>query len=242
MMNLPTPVVVPEFQSRTRPFPGDRRARVPVGSAVRFAFGPGPRVGVTGCGRCAPGMLVRGGTGRYSPVVPAGPTRRSPDGPVRPRSSGDAAAWEHLFAIRVGSGTMPAMPDFRLVAPFEPTGDQPLAIDRLWTGWAAASSTRRSSARPARARRSRSPARSRPTASRRSSSPTTRRWPPSSTPSSASSSRTTRSSTSSATSTTTSPRHTCPGATPTSRRTRRGTTRSTGSATPPPTPSSSAAT
>jgi hypothetical protein len=29
---------------------------------------------------------------------------------------------------------MPAMPDFRLVAPFEPTGDQPLAIDRLVDG------------------------------------------------------------------------------------------------------------
>src|SRR4029078_294215 len=32
------------------------------------------------------------------------------------------------------SPTMETMPDFRLVAPFEPTGDQPLAIDRLVDG------------------------------------------------------------------------------------------------------------
>ena len=104
------------------------------------------------------------------------------------------------------------MPDFDLVAPFEPTGDQPKAIERLRRRpdrWAAPPDPAR--APPARARRSRWRRSSRPTTSRRWSSPTTRRWPPSSTPSSASSSRTTPSSTSSATSTTTSPRPTCPG-------------------------------
>ena len=135
------------------------------------------------------------------------------------------------------------MPDFKFVAPFEPTGDQPAAIERLSDG------PGQGRAPPDAARRDRdrqdarpSPGRSPSTTSRRWSSPTTRRSPPSSTPSSASSSRRTRSSTSSATSTTTSPRRTCPGATPTSRRTRRATTRSTGSATPRPTPCSSAAT
>ena len=103
------------------------------------------------------------------------------------------------------------MPDFKLVAPFEPTGDQPAAIERLTDGLAKGvrhqtllGATGTGKTVDARLDDRRAPT------SRRSSSPTTRRSPPSCTPSSASSSRTTRSSTSSATSTTTSPRRTCP--------------------------------
>ena len=53
------------------------------------------------------------------------------------------------------------MPDFQLVAPFEPTGDQPAAIERLTDGLARGCATRRCWASPAPARRTRCPGRSR---------------------------------------------------------------------------------
>src|SRR5258706_3961937 len=81
----------------------------------------GPR-----CGLCAPDARWRGGAvgiARSSQrVLPAGP----PAGPSTHRA--------HLFemaAIRYDAGDMP---DFRLVAPFETTGDQPRAIEHLVDG------------------------------------------------------------------------------------------------------------
>ena len=142
-----------------------------------------------------------------------------------------------------GRVSLPPMPDFQFVAPFQPTGDQPQAIER---------DRRRPRARlppPDAARRDRAPARPRrwpgpssATRSRRSSWPTTRRSPRSCT-------RVPR----------VLPRQRgrvlrqllrllpargvpAPARTRTSRRTRHGTTRSTGSATPRPTPCSSGAT
>ena len=133
------------------------------------------------------------------------------------------------------------MPEFKFVAPFEPTGDQPQAIERLSDGirkglhdqvLLGATGTGKTvtiakvieAAKPTLVL-----AHNKTLAAQLYAS-------------SATSSRRTRSSTSSATSTTTSPRRTCPGATPTSRRTRAATTRSIGCATPRRMPCSSAAT
>src|SRR5207342_3083772 len=42
---------------------------------------------------------------------------------------------EHAFCFRSSNGgRIDSVPDFRLVAPFEPTGDQPQAIDKLVDG------------------------------------------------------------------------------------------------------------
>src|SRR3954466_4507272 len=85
-------------------------------------------------------MLMRRRADGYSPVVPAGPTRRSPERPDSPRGLGpaDVSKTPHhdgnICSDSVRSGTMATMPDFRLVAPFQPTGDQPLAIDLLVDG------------------------------------------------------------------------------------------------------------
>ena len=177
------------------------------------------------------------GRPRFDPCLRRPRPSRGPRDLAEPR--------QNARSIRARTGRLDGeMPDFRFVAPFEPTGDQP-AGDRA--------PDRRPRSKglqppgPARRHRDRQDLHDRQvdrgsTTSRRSSSPTTRPSPRSSTPSSASSSRTTRSSTSSATSTTTSPRRTCRAATPTSRRTRRATTRSTGCGTPRRTRCSSAAT
>ena len=153
------------------------------------------------------------------------------------------ASTEHPFVIwRSSVYDLRPMPDFKFVAPFQPTGDQPQAIDRLVDGLKrgvrhqtllGATGTGKTATLAWTIERYQKPtlvlAHNKTLAAQLYAS-------------SASSSRTTPSSTSSATSTTTSPRRTCPGATRTSRRTRSGTTRSTGSATPRPTPSSSGAT
>ena len=44
------------------------------------------------------------------------------------------------------------MPDFQVVSPFQPQGDQPAAIDQLVAGFRTAGNSRRSWASPARAR------------------------------------------------------------------------------------------
>ena len=101
------------------------------------------------------------------------------------------------YAVSIPLPPRSRMPDFELVAAFQPTGDQPQAIERLTEGLPRASSTRSCWAprAPARPFTIASIIAQRP-ASRRSCWPTTRRSPRSSTASSATSSRTTRSSTS----------------------------------------------
>ena len=150
---------------------------------------------------------------------------------------------EHPFDTRSNRVRFDDVPDFRLVAPFEPTGDQPAAIERLADGLEAGCATRRCWAPPAPARRStlawtiaeaqQADARPRPQQDARR--PALRRVPR------------------------VLPRQRrrvlrqllrllpargvpAPVATRTSRRTRSGTTRSTGSATPRPTRCSSGAT
>ena len=105
-------------------------------------------------------------TAGYSPVVPAGPTRRSPDGPVRPRSSplrGHGAGWNicsNCASIRYHCDDARLPPRRPLRAHRRPAAGDRSPRRRARPG---ASSTRPCSARPAPARRSRSPGRSRPT-------------------------------------------------------------------------------
>ena len=135
------------------------------------------------------------------------------------------------------------MPDFEVVSPFRPAGDQPDGHRRPGRGGRPG----RPLPDPAGHHRQRQDGHHRlddrggPAADARSSSRTSP-WPPSCRRSCGSSFPTTGSSSSSPTTTTTSPRRTSRRPTPTSRRTRRSTTRSTGCATPPPRRCSCAAT
>ena len=152
--------------------------------------------------------------------------RRAPS-PFAPTRAG-STSWR-----TIDRGYNAPMPPFAIVSAFQPTGDQPRAIEQLTRGLA------EGAPRPGAARRHRlrkdvhdRAGRGGGAAPGAASSPTTRRWPRSSTRSSSGSSRTTRSSTSSRTTTTTSPRRTSRSPTRTSRRNRRSTRRSTGCATP----------
>ena len=132
---------------------------------------------------------------------------------------------------------------FQVVSDFQPSGDQPAAIDELERRIRAGETERRA----ARRHRHRQVGDDRlagraAAAADAGDGARTRRWPPSSPTSSASCCPTTRSSTSSPTTTTTSPRRTSRRRTPTSRRTRRSTTRSSGCATRRPTACSPGAT
>ncbi len=150
---------------------------------------------------------------------------------------------EHVFENAVAEYPVGPMPDFRLVADFRPTGDQPQAIEKLADGLArgvpppdAPRGDRHRQDGDDRVDHREAPA------SDAGAGPQQDARGPALQRASGSSSRTTPSSTSSATSTTTSRRRTCPAATPTSRRTRPATTRSTSCGTRRRTRSSSDAT
>src|SRR4026207_759061 len=89
----------------TRPEDGQRR--------------PGGHVHVAGA------VSRRGYGGRYGRVVPRRTANR-PGGVLRQGRT--------PVRFRSRSGRIPIVPDFKFVAPFQPTGDQPQAIERLTDG------------------------------------------------------------------------------------------------------------
>ena len=175
------------------------------------------------CRRCVSAMIGPAG------VVPTSPSRVPTS-----RRRGRAVRVEPLTASW-GAGSIFGRARGGYAGPCGPsrprTCTRPWATSRVRSARSPipsppATASRRSSARPERARRRRWRGRSRSSSAPRSSSRTTRRLRRSSATSSASSSPTTPSSTSSRTTTTSSPRHTSRRPTSTSRRTRRGTTTS----------------
>ncbi len=145
--------------------------------------------------------------------------------------------------MRVHTDITPKSGKFEVVSDFEPSGDQPAAIEELERAAARGGARRRAARRHRhgqvghRGVADRAAAAADPDHGAR-----TRRSPRSWPTSCARCCRTTPSSTSSATTTTTSPRRTSRRPTPTSRRTARSTTRSSGCGTRPPTRCSPAAT
>src|SRR5262245_41706708 len=77
---------------------------------------------------------VAGGTAGAGPAVAAGRSRRFGCSPER--SGAVFRRTEHMFDMSAAAYTWRLMPDFKLVADFKPTGDQPAAIDRLADGLA----------------------------------------------------------------------------------------------------------
>ena len=129
---LASAAVVAEFLIHAPTFPLRPAVAVSVLGRRSFRGASGTtRRGDRGVDAVHRGVLALVRRRRYGPVVPAGPSRRSPDRPPT------VAANRNTCSMRRGSlGRHSTMPDFRLVAPFQPTGDQPVAIDRLVDGLA----------------------------------------------------------------------------------------------------------